>query len=61
MLAAKSYRGGLYSEKGLLTSKAIDDGLYCGKLMTVEALTEKASRANRASTLAAIAANNSVC
>jgi hypothetical protein len=45
----------------VLTSKAIDDGLYCGKLMAVAALTDRASRANKARILAAIAGNNLVC
>jgi hypothetical protein len=45
----------------LLTSKAINDGWDCGKLTAVPALTDRASRANKASIMAAIAGNNSVC
>jgi hypothetical protein len=35
--------------------------LYCGKLTAVVALTERSSRANMASILAAITANNLLC
>jgi hypothetical protein len=43
---------------GLFTPKAIDDGLCCRKLTTVEVLNERARRANIASILAVIDASN---
>jgi hypothetical protein len=44
-------------EYWLFTPKAIDDGLYYGKLIVVAALTERARRENMASILAVIDAN----